>query len=76
MATSTLPKAETIELTKDYEIVIPLSMRENLGIRPGQKLQILVYKGQIVLMPEVHPRDVRGSMPDLDTSIAHDEDRV
>jgi AbrB family looped-hinge helix DNA binding protein len=76
MATQTTIKPETIEVSDNYTITIPPSMRESLGIRPGQKLQLLAYKGEIVLMPEVHPRDVRGSMPDLDTSIEHDEDRV
>jgi AbrB family looped-hinge helix DNA binding protein len=76
MATPSLPKTETIVMTDDYEIVIPPSMRDTLGIHPGQKLQLLVYKDQIILMPEVHPRDVRGSMPDLNTSIERDEDRV
>jgi AbrB family looped-hinge helix DNA binding protein len=76
MATRTLPKTESIELSDDYAIVIPPSMRETLGIHPGQKLQLLVYKDQIILMPEVHPRDVRGSMPDLDTTVERDEDRV
>jgi AbrB family looped-hinge helix DNA binding protein len=76
MVAPTLPKAETIELSEDYKIVIPPSMRETLGIRPGQKLQLLVYKGELVIMPEVHPRDVRGSMPDLDTSIERDDERI
>jgi len=76
MGTPPVSKSETIEVSDDYTIVIPPAMGKTLGIHPGQKLQLLVYRDQIVLMPEVHPRDVRGSMPDLDTTIEHDEDRV
>lgn len=76
MATSTLQKAETIEVTDDYKIAIPPALAESLGIHPGQKLQALFYQGRIELMPEVHPRDLRGALPDLDTTVDRDEDRI
>jgi bifunctional DNA-binding transcriptional regulator/antitoxin component of YhaV-PrlF toxin-antitoxin module len=76
MVAPTLLRDETIEVSEKDGLVIPRSVLERLGIQPGQKLQLLVYKGQIVLMPEVHPRDVRGSMPDLDTSPEDEPDRV
>jgi AbrB family looped-hinge helix DNA binding protein len=76
MIAPTLPIDETVEVSEQGGIVIPPSAIEQLGLQPGQRLQLLVYKEQIVLMPEVDPRDVRGSMPGLDTSPEDEPDRV
>ena len=77
MVAPILPRSETIELSEDYEIVIPRSLRESLGLRPGQKLQVIFYEGRIELVPEIDPDEAFGSMPDLDTNVGRDEeDRV
>jgi antitoxin component of MazEF toxin-antitoxin module len=76
MKASTLPSDETIEVLEEGGIMIPPSVVAQLGLQPGQKVQALVYKGQLVLMAEVHPRQVRGSMPGLDTNHEDEPERV
>jgi bifunctional DNA-binding transcriptional regulator/antitoxin component of YhaV-PrlF toxin-antitoxin module len=74
MATSTLPRAETIEVSEDYKLVIPPSLAESLGLRPGQKLQAIFYQGRIEIVPEIDPLKARGSMLGLDTVIDPEDD--
>jgi hypothetical protein len=73
MATSILPRAETIEVSDDYKLVIPPSLAKSLGFRPGQKLQAFFFQGRIEIVPEIDPLEARGSMPGLD-KIADPED--
>jgi bifunctional DNA-binding transcriptional regulator/antitoxin component of YhaV-PrlF toxin-antitoxin module len=56
--------------------VIPLAARTILGIRPGQRLQVLVYQNQLRLVPVRPLRELRGSLPGVGTDIERDEDRV
>jgi AbrB family looped-hinge helix DNA binding protein len=35
----------TITVSSKYQIVIPLKIREALGIRPGEKLHAIEYRG-------------------------------
>jgi AbrB family looped-hinge helix DNA binding protein len=75
MVTPALPRAETIELTDDHEIVIPKSLRKSLGLHPGQKLQVIFYQGRIELVPEIDPEKALGSMPGLDTIVDPEDDK-
>ena len=74
MVTPALPRAETVEMSDDYEIVIPRSVRERVGIRPGQKLQVIFYQGRIEIVPEIDPEKARGSMSGMDITIDRDDD--
>lgn len=67
---------ETVEVSSDYKIVIPREVRISLGIHPGQKLQAIVYRGRLELVPLITPQEARGSMPGLDSTVERDEDRV
>ncbi len=51
-------------------------VRESLGIRPGQKMQVLVYQNRIELVPVVRMREMRGFLSGIDTTLARDSDRV
>jgi AbrB family looped-hinge helix DNA binding protein len=41
----------TITVSSKYQIVIPLKIREALGIKPGEKLHAIEYRGRIELVP-------------------------
>jgi len=34
-----------------FQVVIPKKVREQLGIRPGQKVRVIPYQGRIELIP-------------------------
>ena len=43
---------QTVTLSPKFQVVIPRSVRENLGLRPGQKLRVVEHAGRIELIPE------------------------
>jgi AbrB family looped-hinge helix DNA binding protein len=66
----------TITISSKYQIVIPARIREALGLKPGEKLHAIEYRGRIELVPVRPARTARGSLKGIDTDIARDEDRV
>lgn len=59
---------ETMTVSPKFQVVIPKAIREALGIRPGQKVQAIAYRGRIELIP-IHPtQELRGSLRGIDTS--------
>ena len=67
---------ETVTLSSRYQIVIPRKVRESLKLRPGTKIQVLEYDGRIELIPVKRPRELRGFVKGIDTTVDRDEDRV
>jgi len=67
---------ETVIVSGKYQVVIPKAVRELLGIRPGQRVQVIPYEGRIELVPVLPMREARGLLRGIDTSIERDEDRV
>ena len=67
----------TVTVSPKYQIVIPREIREAMGIRPGQKVEVLRDNGIIVLVPVKDIRELRGFAKGIDTTVERDtEDRV
>ena len=66
----------TVTVSEKYQVVVPRAVRESLGIRPGQKLQVLVYNGRAEFIPVRDIKDMRGFLGAIDTDVPRDEDRV
>lgn len=66
----------TLTVSSKYQIVIPARMRESLGIRPGEKLHAIEYRGRIELVPIKSIKAARGSLKGIDTSVPRDPDRA
>jgi AbrB family looped-hinge helix DNA binding protein len=66
----------TVTVSPKYQVVIPKAVREALAIEPGQRLQVLVFEGRIVLVPVRRPEELRGSLVGLDTRVEREGDRV
>jgi AbrB family looped-hinge helix DNA binding protein len=66
----------TITVSSKYQIVIPAKIRAALGIRPGEKLHAIEYRGRIELVPVRRARAARGSLKGIDTEVSRDADRV
>ena len=67
---------ETVTVSPKYQVVIPKNIRKALGIRVGQKIQVVVYAGRIELVPITPIKDLRGFARGIDTSIERETDRV
>ena len=65
-----------VTVSPKFQVVIPKDVREQLGIRSGQKLQVLVYDGRIELIPMRPVEEMRGFLQGIDTTIERDRDRL
>ncbi len=66
----------TVTVSPKYQIVVPKQAREALGLRPGQKVEVIAYEGRLELIPVSSPKRMRGFLRGIDTSIRRDKDRV
>jgi AbrB family looped-hinge helix DNA binding protein len=68
---------ESVTISPKFQVVIPKSIREQLHLVPGQKVQAIAYGGRIELIPVRPARELRGVLRGLDTGFERDrEDRV
>ncbi len=65
----------TVKVSPKYQVVIPRDVREALGIKAGEKIQIFLYDGRIEFVPVKGIRKMRGMLKGMDTAVARDEDR-
>lgn len=66
----------TVTVSPKYQVVIPRKVRESLGIRPGEKLQVFPYEHRIEFIPVRNLRELRGFLKGIDTTVERDGDRV
>ncbi len=67
---------DTVTVSPKFQVVIPLTVRRALGIRPGQKVQVIRYGDRIELIPLRPLRDARGFLRGIDTTVEREQDRV
>jgi AbrB family looped-hinge helix DNA binding protein len=66
---------DTTTVSPKFQVVIPLRVRKALGIRPGQKIQVIPYEGRIELIPIRPLKQAKGFLRGIDTSVERDQDR-
>jgi AbrB family looped-hinge helix DNA binding protein len=66
---------ERVTVSPKYQVVIPARIRRSLGIKPGQKVQVIQYEGRIELIPVVPIRKAKGFLKGIDTSVEREADR-
>ena len=68
---------DSVIVSPKYQVVIPKSVRESLGIRPGDRLQVIAFDGRIVFIRVRPMKEMRGFLKGLDPTFKRDEgDRV
>jgi AbrB family looped-hinge helix DNA binding protein len=58
---------DRVTVSTKFQVVIPKRVRDRLGIKPGQKVQVIPYMGRIELIPVKHIRDSRGFLAGMAT---------
>ena len=66
---------ERVTVSPKYQVVIPARIRRSLGIKPGQKVQVIQYEGRIELIPVVPIRKAKGFLKGIDTSVEREAER-
>jgi len=67
---------EVVKVSPRYQVVIPHSVRRSLGIKPGHKVQVILYEGRIELIPVKPIKKMRGFLKGIDTTIEREADRL
>ena len=67
---------ETVKVSPKFQVVIPRKIRESLGIRPGQRIEVLLYEGRVEFIPLRRMKEMRGFLRGIDTTVERDQDRV
>jgi len=67
---------DTSTVSTKFQVVIPLRVRRALGLRPGQKVQVIPYEGRIELIPLEPIKKTRGFLKGLDTRVEREADRL
>ena len=66
----------TVRVSPKYQVVIPREVREELGIKAGEEVQIFLYDGRIEFVPVKSVRKMRGMLNGMDTAVPREEDRL
>jgi AbrB family looped-hinge helix DNA binding protein len=66
-------RMETVTLSSQFQVEIPLSIREEMGLEPGEKFRILRHGNCLELMPVRPITEYRGMFPGIDTDIDRDD---
>jgi AbrB family looped-hinge helix DNA binding protein len=66
---------DVVTLSPKYQVVIPLAVREALGLAPGQKLRVFQYGDRVELIPVKKAKVLRGFLKGMTTTIERDDDR-
>ncbi|MCC7259360.1 MAG: AbrB/MazE/SpoVT family DNA-binding domain-containing protein [Gammaproteobacteria bacterium] len=67
---------DPVTLSPKFQVVIPREIREQLGLTPGQKIQVVLLDDRIELVPVRPIRKMRGFLKGLDTRVEREADRT
>ncbi len=65
---------DAITVSPKFQVVIPRKVREMLGIKSGQKMQVIAYDNRVVLIPLRPISEARGSLKGIDTDPQREEE--
>jgi AbrB family looped-hinge helix DNA binding protein len=63
-----------LTVSPKYQVVIPLEIREAMGIKPGEKVQVFQYGDRIEFVPVRPISELRGFLPGIETEVDREED--
>jgi AbrB family looped-hinge helix DNA binding protein len=66
----------SVTVSPKFQVVIPQSVRAQMQIMAGQKMQVLTFDRRIELLPIETPQQLRGFLAGIDTTVLREEDRA
>ena len=64
-----------ITISSKYQIVIPKAIRDQLELKPGQRLRAVCLGHRIELVPITDLKAMRGFLRGINTTVERDSDR-
>lgn len=65
-----------VTISAKFQILIPREVRESLGLRPGQQLQVIAHEGRLELIPVRPVKELRGVLRGIDTNVEREIDFI
>jgi AbrB family looped-hinge helix DNA binding protein len=65
---------DAVTVSPKYQVVIPLKVREQMRVKPGQKMHVIAYDNMVVFIPVRPIKQARGTLKGIDTKIERDEE--
>ena len=62
-----------VTLSSKYQVVIPLAVRERLGLQPGQQFQVVALEGRVELIPVEPATALRGIKKGANTNLLREK---
>lgn len=66
----------TVTVSPKFQVVIPQAIREELSLKPGEKLRVLRYDNRVELIRIRPIKELRGFLRGMDTTIKREDDRL
>jgi AbrB family looped-hinge helix DNA binding protein len=63
-------------ISPKYQVVIPRELRDNLHLKPGEKIEFLQYENRIEMIPVRDIKKMRGFLKGIDTTVEREKDRA
>lgn len=67
---------ETVTISPKFQVVIPRAIREELKLKPGQRVTAIRIGDRIELVPWRPMRTMRGFARGISTDVPRDDDRI
>jgi len=65
---------DTVTVSPKFQVVIPRRIREKMGLKPGEKLQVIYINDRIELVPIRPMSEMKGFLKGLDPAFERDEE--
>ena len=65
---------QTVTVSPKFQVVIPQAVREQMGICPGERLEVIAFEDRIELIPLRPISEMKGFLKGLDPVFRRDED--
>ena len=65
-----------VTVSPKFQVVIPLAVRQALGLVPGVKLQVMYFDNRIEMIPVRTSKSLRGSLKGIDTNVPRESDHT
>lgn len=67
---------EIVVISPKYQVVIPLRIRNALGLKPGQKVRVIQFDQRVEYVPVESMQNARGFLKGIETDVPREDDRV
>ena len=65
-----------VTISQKFQVVIPRNVREQLQLKPGQKVEAIAHDGRVELIPIRPIQEMRGFVRGMETTVEREDDRL